>query len=170
MEKITELYNAYLAKEREERRINERIIDRELQIARLEKKKSKLGGWHANLVIPLAEILTPLLDCERYEILGPFGLRGETSIWFKKKDSTAKYCDYSLTLTIHNEWDKDNYYKGQYCMSTMKSVHLRYDTYERDNSYAHGSIGELNGFNKIEAPLPESIDEIIELIKSRKGE
>ena len=170
MQKITELYDAYLAKEREERRINERIIDRELQIARLEKKKSKLGGWHANLVIPLAEILTPLLECESYEILGPFGLRAETSIWFKKKDSTAKYCDYSLTLTVHNEWDKDNYYKGQFCMSTMKSVHLRYDTYERDNSYAHGSIGELNGFNKIEAPLPESINEIIKLIKSRKGE
>ena len=51
MKNITELYDAYLAKEREERRINERIIDRELQIARLEKKKSKLGGWHANLVI-----------------------------------------------------------------------------------------------------------------------
>ena len=45
MKNITELYDAYLAKEREERRINERIIDRELQIARLEKKKSKLG-WH----------------------------------------------------------------------------------------------------------------------------
>ena len=170
MEKITELYDAYLAKEREERRINERIIDRELQIARLEKKKEKLGGWHANLVIPLAEILTPLLECESYEILGPFGLRGETSIWFKKKDSTAKYCDYSLTLTVHNEWETDNHYKGQYCMNTMKSVHLRYDTYERDNSYERGSIGELNGFNKIEAPLPESIDEIVKIIKSRKGE
>ena len=170
MEKITELYDAYLAKEREERRINERIIDRELQIARLEKKKSKLGGWHANLVIPLAEILTPLLECESYEILGPFGLRAETSIWFKKKDSTAKYCDYSLTLTVHNEWETDNHYKGQYCMNTMKSVHLRYDTYERDNSYERGSIGELNGFNKIEAPLPESIDEIVKIIKSRKGE
>ena len=170
MEKITELYDAYLAKEREERRINERIIDRELQIARLEKKKSKLGGWHANLVIPLAEILTPLFECESYEILGPFGLRAETSIWFKKKDSTAKYCDYSLTLTVHNEWETDNHYKGQYCMNTMKSVHLRYDTYERDNSYERGSIGELNGFNKIEAPLPESIDEIVKIIKSRKGE
>ena len=170
MEKITELYDAYLAKEREERRINERIIDRELQIARLEKKKDKLGGWHANLVIPLAEVLTPLLGCDTYEILGPFGLRAETSIWFKKKDSTAKYCDYSLTLTVHNEWDKDNYYKGQYCMSTMKSVHLRYDTYERDNTYQHGSIGALNGFNKIEAPLPESIDDIVKLIKERKGE
>ena len=170
MKNITEIYDSYLAKEREERRINERIIDRELQIARLEKKKSKLGGWHANLVIPLAEVLTPLLGCDKYEILGPFGLRAETSIWFKKKDSTAKYCDYSLSLTVHNEWEKDNYYKGQYCMSTMKSVHLRYDTCERDNSYQNGSIGELNGFNKIEAPLPESIDEIIELIKSRKGE
>ena len=170
MKKITELYDAYLAKEREERRINERIIDRELQIARLEKKKSNLGGWHANLVIPLAEILTPLLECEKYEILGPFGLRSETSIWFKKKDSTAKYCDYSLSLTVHNEWETDNHYKGRYCMGAMKSVHLRYDTYERDNTYQRGSIGELNGFNKIEAPLPESIEEIIKIIKSRKGE
>ena len=170
MKKITELYDSYLAKEREERRINERIIDRELQIARLEKKKSKLGGWHDNLVIPLAEILTPLLECESYEILGPFGLRAETSIWFKKKDSTAKCCDYSLSLTIHNEWETDHNYKERYCMGAMKSVQLRYDTYQRDNSYAHGSIGELNGFNKIEAPLPESIDEIVKIIKSRKGE
>ena len=82
MEKITELYDAYLAKSQEERRINERIIDRERQIARLNKKKDKLGGWHANLVIPLAEILTPLLGCDTYEILGPFGLREETSVWF----------------------------------------------------------------------------------------
>ena len=90
MEKITELYNAYLEKSQEERRINERIIDRELQIARLEKKKEQLGGWHANLVIPLAEVLTPLLGCDTYEILGPFGLRAETSIWFKKNGSTAQ--------------------------------------------------------------------------------
>lgn len=170
MEKITELYNAYLAKEHEERRINERIIDRELQIERLEKKKNKLGGWIANLVIPLAEVLTPLLNCSDYEILGPFGLRSETSIWFKKNNSTAKHCDYSLSLTVHNEWDKNSYYKGRYCMGVMNNVQLRYDTYERDNTYQHGSIGALNGFNKIEAPLPESIDDIVKLIKERKGE
>ena len=170
MEKITELYNAYLAKEREERRINERIIDRERQIARLNKKKDKLGGWHANLVIPLAEVLTPLLECESYEILGPFGLRAEPSIWFKKKDSTAKYCDYSLSVTENCEFHDNHYYKGDYCTPPMKSVQLHYDTYERDNSYQHGSIGELNGFNKIEAPLPESIEELVKIIKSRKGE
>ena len=55
-------------------------------------------------------------------------------------------------------------------MGAMKNVQLRYDTYQRENSYQHGSIGELNGFNKIEAPLPESIDEIVKIIKSRKGE
>lgn len=168
MNSIQEIYNNYLAKEREERRINERIIDRELQIKRLEKKKSNLGGWISNVLIPLADVLLPLLDCETYEILGPFGLRGETSVWFKKANSTEKYCDYSLNVTVHNEFEEYTPYKGQYCSSVMKSVCLYYDTYERDNSYQRGSIGELNGFNKIEAPLPDSIDEIVKIIKATK--
>lgn len=170
MEKITELYENYLAKDREERRINELIIEHEMKIERLEKKKRKIGGWFDTLIHPLAKVLTPLLGCENYEILGPFGLRAETSIWFKKKDSTAKYCDYSLTVTLFNEFDKNSIYKDRYCMSSTKTVELRYDTGERDGSYQRGSIGELNGFNKIESPLPESIEEIVNLIKSRKGE
>ena len=167
MEKITELYESYLSKDKEERRINERIIDYEMKISRLEKKKSKIGGWHDTLVIPLAKTLTPLLDCEKFEILGPFGLRGETSIWFKKKDSTAKYCDYHLTVTVHNEFEHDTSYKGHYCSSSTKHIELRYDTGVRDNSYERGSIGELNGFNKIESPLPESIEDIVNLIKEK---
>ena len=167
MEKITELYESYLSKDKEERRINERIIDYEMKISRLEKKKSKIGGWYDTLVIPLAKILTPLLDCEKFEILGPFGLRGETSIWFKKKDSTAKYCDYSLTVTLFTEFEKNSIYKDRYCMNSTKTVELRYDTGVRDSSYAHGSIGELNGFNKIESPLPESIEDIVNLIKEK---
>ena len=38
MEKITELYESYLSKDKEERQINERIIDYEMKISRLEKK------------------------------------------------------------------------------------------------------------------------------------
>ena len=37
MEKITELYDAYLAKEREERRINERIIGTQILLFLLRK-------------------------------------------------------------------------------------------------------------------------------------
>lgn len=167
MKNIQELYDAYIEKSREERRIDEKIIDRERQIARLEKKKEKLGGWHANLVIPLAEILTPLLGCDKYEILGPFGLRCETSIWFKKNGSTAKYCDYSLSVTVHHEFEDNREYKKRYCSPPMNKVFLRYDTYKRDESYENGSIGALNGFNKIEAPLPDSIEEIVKIIKER---
>lgn len=171
MERIAELYDAYLAKLQEERKINERIIERKRQIERLEKKKDKIGGWHANLVHPLAKVLTPLLGCDSYEILGPFGLRAETSIWFKKKDSTAKYCDYSLCLTVHHEYHQSNReYKNHYCEPPMRTVFLQYDTYKRNTNYQRGSIGELNGFNKIEAPLPETIDELVKIIKENKGE
>ena len=52
-------------------------------------------------------------------------------------------------------------------MNSTKTVELRYDTGVRDSSYAHGSIGELNGFNKIESPLPESIEDIVNLIKEK---
>ena len=58
-------------------------------------------------------------------------------------------------------------YKGHYCPSSTKHIELRYDTSVRDNSYAQGSIGELNGFNKIESPLPESIEDIVNLIKEK---
>lgn len=170
MKYINELYNAYLAKEQEERRINEKIVERELQIKRLEKKKGKIGGWIDNLVIPLAMILMPLLDCETYEILGPFGLRGETSIWFKKPNSTAQYCDYRLCLTVETKYDKNYTYKGEYCSPVMSEVFLRYDTGVRVNEYQEGSIGYLNGYNNVEAPLPNSIDEIIKIIKTEKGD
>ena len=170
MKNINELYNAYLAKDQEERRINERIVDRELQIKRLEKKKRKIGGWIDNLVIPLAKILMPLLECESYEILGPFGLRGETSIWFKKPNSTAQYCDYRLCLTVETKYDKNYTYKGSYCSPVMNEVYLSYDTGKRNNEYQEGSIGYLNGYNNVEAPLPESIDEIVKIIKKEKGD
>ena len=52
----------------------------------------------------------------------------------------------------------------------MRTVFLQYDTYKRNTNYQRGSIGELNGFNKIEAPLPETIDELVKIIKENKGE
>lgn len=154
MEKITELYDAYLRTCEEKKRIDERIAQRRAQIERLEDKRDKIGDWHKNLLHPLAKVLTPLLNCDTYEIYGPFGLRAESSIYFKKNGSTAKSCDYSLHITLHYD----------------APLHLRYDTYKRNTLYQRGSLGELNGYNKIKAPLPESIEELVKIIKSRKGE
>lgn len=154
MEKITELYDAYLRMCKEKKQIDKRITQLQAQIERLEDKRDNMGDWHINLLDPLAKVLTPLLNCDTYEIYGPFGLRAESSIYFKKNGSTAKSCDYSLHITLHYE----------------EPLHLRYDTYKRNTLYQRGSLGELNGYNKIEAPLPETINELVSIIKSHKGE
>lgn len=168
MKNIQELYDSYISSELEERRINEKIIDKEKQIERLKEKKNRLGSWVDKLVKPLAEVLTPLLDCASYRLLGPFGLRGEISIWFTKPNSTAEHCDYSISLTFNFQANDDCIYKGEYCYPTPKKVILAYDTGERKNEFPQGSLGERNGFNTISKDLPESIDELVKIIKNFK--
>lgn len=168
MKTINELYEKYIAVELEERRINEKIIDKEKEIERLQLKKQKLGTWVDRLVKPLADILTPLLDCVSYRLLGPFGLRSEISIWFFKPNSTAEYCDYSLSLTFIYQSNDDILYKNEYCTPTVKKVILAYDTDERKNEFPEGSIGDKNGFNIISRDLPDSIDELVKIIKNFK--
>ena len=168
MKNIQELYESYISSELEERRINEKIIDKEKQIERLKEKKNRLGSWVDKLVKPLAEVLTPLLNCVSYRLLGPFGLRGEISIWFLKANSTAEHCDYSLSLTFIYQANDDCIYKGEYCYPTPKKVFLAYDTGERKNEFPQGSLGERNGFNTISRDLPDSIDELVKIINNFK--
>lgn len=42
---------------------------------------------------------------------------------------------------------------------------MRYDTGEKTGDYQNGSIGELNGFNNVTAPLPDTIPEIAALLR-----
>lgn len=174
MNTVVDIYNSYLASEADCRRIAERICEKENSIARLQKQIKKLEkkqygvSWVNGIVIPLAEMLMPLLECESYEIFGPFGLRAETSIHFKKPNSTAQYCDYRLALTLRTEYNDDFNYKGNYCSPSTKSVRLFYNTGKRTHIYPQGSIGELNGFDFIEKPLPDDTDEIIAIIKEVK--
>ena len=174
MNNLQEIYNGYLAVELEKRKIAEKICDKERSIRRLEKQIKKLehkrysDGWVKCLVEPLAKVLTPLLGCEKYEIYGPFGLRAYVSIHFEKPNAKNEYDCYSLSLTCSCEYNDDNNYKGEYCSSSMKSVSLNYDTGKRTQEYPQGSIGWLNGFDVIEKPLPNDINEIIKIIKKEQ--
>lgn len=164
MTNMQEIYAGYLEQEKNVRRLEEKIADKQRQLRRLEKKM-KYTSWLDYILHPMAKALTPMLNCTEYEILGPFGIKGETSIWFKKKDSNAEYCDYSLTVTLHCDYNDDSTYKGVYIHHSTKSVTLKYDTGARDNSYQPNSLGELNGFNKIEAVLPDDLNEIVKIIR-----
>ena len=173
MTTIQEIYNGYLEVEANCRRIAEKICEKERSIARLKKQIERMenkqysNSWVKCLLEPLAELLMPLLECDKYRILGPFGLRSETSLWFIKPNSTEKYCDYSLSFTVRCEYNDDSIYKGLYCSPSMKNVRLFYNTGRRTNIYPQGSIGELNGFDVIEEPLPDDIEEIIKIIKEK---
>ena len=164
MTNMKEIYAGYLEQEKNVRRLEEKIAEKRRQLNRIEQKK-KYTSWFDYKLHPMSKALTPMLDCVEYEILGPFGLRNEACIRFKKKAGNAKYGDYCLRVTLHCDYNDDSLYKGEYLSRTKKNVVLKYDTGARDNSYEPNSLGELNGFNKIEAVLPDDLNEIVKIIR-----
>lgn len=97
------------------------------------------------------ELLKRNPKLKSYEILGPFGLNGELSIWFFKtqtppSENRVEQIVYSLLFHGHNEvW-------------TGKEL----------NKYPKGSLGDLNGDNKIMVPV-ESIEQLDILMKHIKN-
>jgi len=122
------------------------------QIEKLENKVYNYPSWYEIILKPLAFRLSQDLHLP-YEIYGPFGLSCETSIYFRA-DMQKSICDQPfLHLTVYPNFGTDSF-----C--------LEYDTGERTHEYEDGSIGELNGWNKRRAPLPETYAEVLELVKN----
>lgn len=123
--------------------------------AKLKKLQSKSPSWIQDLFIPLAKELKERLGLKAYDIYGPFGIECETSMYLsdygKDKDiEITKVNTFSLTVRPH--WEGNNF-------------SLTYRTGQTTNEYAKGTIGYLNGLNDIYAPLPNTIEEIIKLLK-----
>lgn len=158
MDKLQEILNEFNSKNDSyratRRKLEERIERAQEQLRKLEKKRP----------YAIQDILKPLADaiCEKcgfkfYEIYGPFGIRGETSIYFANqgKQGNIPICEvetWSLTL----EWMyEDNF----------QINHLLYRTGEKTNLYKQDTIGILNGLDDIYAALPMDLDEIIKLLR-----
>ena len=139
--------------------LESRIAFRLKQIERLEKRRDKLVYPHYHDALKeIGEYI-----CERtgydYEILGPFGLRAESSLWIVDKTKDRKdldtYVVWSLSVCPHFQNDGHTQY-------------LTYDTYKKRGNYHPNSIGAMNGFDNIEEILPDTIEEVWELMKSLK--
>lgn len=137
--------------------LEERIEMRRQQIVRLEKRIDKLVSPHYHDA--LNEIGKYI--CERtgynYEILGPFGMRASSSLWIVDKNKDRKdLMDYVVySISVCPKYDGDN-------------VYLTYDTGEKKGNYDPMSIGALNGFDNVEEVLPDTIEEVWELMKKLK--
>lgn len=135
----------------------ERIKRAETQIKKLEKKQeNEYAYWFDDVVIPLMHDLERFAGDGWYgEIYGPFGLECETSIYLRQ-DMSRSICDqptYGLTIYPHNN-------KGE----------MRYQTDKRTNACPKGSIGDLNGMNFVKETLPDSVEEIWEIMKMNYSE
>lgn len=148
---MQELYNNYTKTREEIKKVDDRI-------ARLERKRRSLeekSSWVTQIVTPLAEKLAEHFGLF-YEIYGPFGLGARTSIYLR--------ADMTKSIVEADTWGitlSPSFQDGRPV--------LYYETGEKTNDYQRGSIGELNGWNNRLAPLPDSVEEIAELMNFSKG-
>ena len=142
----------------------------------LEEKKKAIElkiekEWHKNfgdkklIYKPLAEAICQKMNIKYYEIYGPFGLDNETSIFFSnvsQKPSKSEKLGLCRPIDICNV---DTY--GLYDLVTRgkNEMEIHYATGEETNEFAKDSIGYLNGFNRVRKPLPDSLDEIIKVLR-----
>ena len=134
--------------------IDKKIEKAEKQISRLEKKRDKIKSinWFDEIVKPLGEILSKKIGLP-YEIYGPFGLECNTSIYFRE-DMAKGICE-QPTKSIHLRPSHKEIYV----------LEIYYETGEKTNTYASGTIGDLNGMNNVIAVLPDTIEDIIGLLR-----
>lgn len=160
MQKFMVKVNEGKAEYRKQRQyLEDRIAFREQQIRRLEKRLDKLDNppW-TNALKEIGEYI-----CERtgydYEILGPFGMRANSSLWIVDKTKDRKelmdYVVWSISVSPHFDGD---------------DMYLTYDTGKKRGNYAPMSIGALNGFDNVEEMLPDTIEEVWEIMKKLKEE
>lgn len=151
---LSELYAKFIEQDRKEQRLEKLILRHKRALQKLQER----GGWWNCCLIPLADKLSEILNMP-YKIYGPFGLGAETSIYFfpdGKCGDIVKSDTYGITL--HPAY-KDG--EG----SCAERFYLTYNTGERTNTYPEGTIGYWNGFNNVEAPLPDDIDKVVEIVK-----
>ena len=140
--------------------LENRIEFRQQQIKRLEKRKNQLIYPHYHEA--LKEIGKYI--CEKtgydYEILGPFGLRRQSSLWIvdktKDRENLNTYIIWSLSVCPHSSDDNHTQF-------------LTYDTGKKQGKYHPNSLGALNGYDNVEDVLPDTIEEVWEIMKSLKS-
>lgn len=129
--------------------------------AKLDKLALKRPYVIQDFVIPLAKELKARMGLKAYEIYGPFGICGETTIYLSNNGidddiPITRVETWSITL----EW---NYNEDG-------TINLLYQTPEKTNKYGPNTIGALNGLNDVYAPLPDTIEEVIKLLRNNKKE
>jgi len=143
---------------------------KEAQIERAQKLLRKYKGktsWVDTLLNPIAKaIIEKEGFISRFQVMGPFGLSSETSLWLWKTEE-----DYKAYKNNDEDWTK-----------RLISITFRPQGYSDENSryriglavvnrnensgeYAEGTIGYANGFNRPQIDIDDwSLDTLIKFM------
>lgn len=150
MTKVKEAFDILREQWKKIEDIESRIKVYEKRIEKLEAQKKKVSanhkGWIDLLLPPLAEELKTELGKAHYELLGPFGLTAETSIWFyDTKEERDSYVFPSLSIRP-DLFNDDN------------SFGISIKGAEGNDEYPKNSIGAVNGMNYSSIIPPKDAD------------
>ncbi|RKJ18086.1 hypothetical protein D7X33_46215 [Butyricicoccus sp. 1XD8-22] len=148
--------------EKEAEAINEKIEKRKEDIRRAERSIQRLNkkfddlrnpSWIQTLVKPIGEAFAKDFNME-YEIYGPFGIRAQVTIYWRKdiERSITEQPIKALSLIPLN----------------LAEAELGYETGRKREGviYPSGSLGAMNGMDREVLPLPDCFEEIRSLIRS----
>lgn len=135
----------------------EKIKIRELQIERLKSRLEKLHrtNWTKDLLIPVLDEIKNALPEWDYNknLLHPMGLSCRVSVFFTKKvKMPSSYYTQVTSITII------------FSPGDLENSELFYETGESIERYPPGTIGAINGLNRVTKSL-ESIKEAVDLLK-----
>lgn len=160
MKDIWEKYNARKIQHEQKMDEAERMVRKyERLLDKAKKKADKLWSKsprYSELLDDMCKRLHLRLECNYYEIIGPFGVECDYGLWF--------YDDSSM-LTHPRDLSA---LKFSLNVKPSRDGHLLYWNGVVHTRYPKGSIADLNGLNYEWEHLPESMDEIVEIIRKLK--
>mgnify|MGYP001611918873 CR=1 FL=1 len=133
----------YLAKKAEIAKVEAKIIERRKQIDRLNKKERRLSDanwWVDALIRPVMELVKakfPQLTWDDERLI-PMGMGCRVHVFAKHNDKSVAYLAFSPDNGDGKLW---------------------FETGEVKEGYPSGSIGAMNGFDRVQKPL-ERIEEL----------
>lgn len=162
---MKQLWDDHEADQKEWEYKHEKIESKVCRYARLlekateeEKKHWRKKPGYIDVLNKMCELIKVRLNCKDYKVLGPFGVECDFGLWFY--DDTEKMSQHPRDLSAI-----------KYSLNVKPANHSRGLLYWNGvilARYPKGSIADLSGLNYEWEHLPESIDEIVEIIRKLK--
>lgn len=118
-------------------------------------RQEKSRDWVACVICPLAEEMASRFGMKA-SVAGPWGLASRVFINLFDTDLKMEGDRFDVGrkfLIVRGDFDENG------------NLMLLYETGEEITRYLPGTLGEVNGFNMVVRPLPNSLDEVAALFK-----